>query len=109
MFSAKVTITLYILVFFELGAVLIISPWNSYWSDNLFLAYVVQYLSAPGLMVAINSGIVRWAVTGLGVVNILLGIWEAFHFKQLVRLLVRNHERPAQETVALSDNRPEGM
>lgn len=109
MFSAKITIILYILVFFELGAVLIVSPWNTFWSDNLFLAYLVQHLSAPGLIVLMNSPIIRWAVTGLGIVNILLGIWEAFHFKQLLRLMLHDHEPPAQEAVALPDNRPEGL
>ena len=109
MFSAKITIILYILVFFELGAVLIVSPWNMFWSDNLFLAYLVQHLNAPGLIVFMNSPIIRWAVTGLGVVNILLGIWEAFHFKQLLRLMLHNHESPAPEAVAVPDNRPEGV
>lgn len=109
MLSAKITIVLYILVFFELGAVLIISPWNSYWSDNLFLAYLVQRLNAPELLVAMNSGIIRWAVTGLGIINVLLGVWEAFHFKQLMRLMLHGHEESAQEAVALSDNRPGGV
>jgi len=108
MFSAKVTIVLYILVFFELGAVLIVSPWNTFWSDNLFLAYLVQHLNAPGLLVIMNSSSIRLAVTGLGIVNVLLGIWEAFHFKHLLRLMLQNHEQPAQEAVALSDHRPEG-
>ena len=109
MFSAKITIVLYILVFFELGIVLIISPWNTYWSDNLFLAYVVQHLNAPGLMLAMNSSFIRWAVTGLGIANVLLGLWEAFHFKHLVRLLTRDHEQSAPEAVALSDHRSDGL
>lgn len=109
MFSAKLTVILYILVFFEVGAVLIFSPWNAYWSDNLFLAYLVQHLNAPGLVVIMNSNIIRGAVTGLGIINVLLGVWEAFHFRQLVHLMFRNYERPAEGAVALSDNRPQGV
>lgn len=110
MLSAKITVILYILVFFEIGAVLIVSPWYAYWSDNLFLAYLVQQLNAPGLLVVMNSSSIRWAVTGLGLINILLGIWEALHFKQLLHLLIHDHEQPpARETVALSGNRPEGL
>jgi len=109
MLAARITVTLYILVFFELGFVLIVSPWYAYWSDNLFLTYVAQELDAPALIGIMNSNAVRWAVTGLGISNVLLGIWEAFHFKQLLRLMLGNHEEPAKDTVVVSDHRPEGM
>lgn len=107
MFSAKLTIILYILVFFELGAVLIVSPWYSYWSDNLFLTYLVQRFQAPSLIGIMNSHAVRWAVTGLGILNILLGIWEAFHFKQLLRLLTNNHAASTEEAMVVPDQRPQ--
>ncbi len=109
MFSAKLTVTLYILVFFELGVVLLISPWYTYWSDNLFLTYLVQRFDAPGLLVVMNSGLIRWTVTGLGAVNILLGIWEAFHFHQLVHLILHDHEQSSEGAVALSDHRSKSM
>jgi hypothetical protein len=109
MWSVRITVILYILVFFELGAVLIVSPWNAYWSDNFFLTYMANALDAPSLVIVMNSRVTRWAVTGLGVINILLGIWEALHFKQLVRLMVQSREKSTQETVAVSNNRPKSL
>lgn len=109
MVSVKITVFLYILVFFELGAVLIISPWNSFWSNNLLLAYLVQHIGAPDLATVVNSGLIRWAVTGLGIINIFLGIWEAFNYKRLVHLLLYDHAQPAEEAVAVSHNQPKGV
>jgi hypothetical protein len=109
MWVARITVFLYILVFFELGAVLMASPWFTYWSDNLFLTYLVQTFEAPALAQVMGSQMVKWAVTGLGAVNIFLGLWEAFHFKQLVQLMVRSREEPASQAVAVSDHRPKGV
>ena len=54
---------------------------------------------------------VRGAVTGLGVVNILIGLWEAAHFTRTTRTFQQrwqSHESDPQATDAarLSDYRP---
>jgi hypothetical protein len=124
--SAKITVVLYILVYFELGAVLIVSPWTPYWSDNLFLAYLVQRTNSPSFLITVNSIPVRAGVTLLGVINVLLGLWEAFRYRDLIRLVeqgkngspattpaqpesgtVRN-EPGTEQATPLSDHRPEG-
>lgn len=126
--SARVTVILYILVYFELGAVLIISPWTPYWNDNLFLAYLVQRTGSPQLLVTINSVWLRACVSALGVVNIILGLIEAFRYRDLVRLIEQGKTKPtpaAEQPSApsptvtdeqatdtpldLSDHRPEGV
>jgi hypothetical protein len=109
MWVARVSVFLYILVFFEVGAVLIASPWFMFWSENHFLAYLEQQFDAPALVSVVSSPATRWAVTGLGVVNIFLGVWEAFHFKRLVRFIVQSSEDSPNETVAVSGNRPESL
>ncbi|MBI4468024.1 MAG: hypothetical protein HY650_01745 [Acidobacteria bacterium] len=102
--SARITVVLYILVFFELGAVLIISPRSSYWAENMFLAFLVERTKLTGLALVINSSVVRWGVIGLGVINVLLGLWEAFHFKDLIRLMAGEKEVTEQQTTSLSDH-----
>jgi len=124
--SARITAILYILVYFELGAVLMVSPWTSYWSDNLFLAYLVQRTGSPNLLITMNSVFVRACVTGLGVINVLLGLWEAFRYRDLVHLIEASRSKSScaqaitavegkresngsEPTAPLSDHRSEGV
>jgi hypothetical protein len=125
--SARITVILYILVYFELGGVLVISPWTSYWNDNLFLAYLVQHVGSPHVMLTMNSVWIRGAVSALGAINILLGIVEAFRYRDLLRLIQegkggvpsvapsgvsdepKNDEAQSEPAVAVSDNRPDRL
>lgn len=125
--SARITVILYVLVYFELGAVLIISPWTPYWNDNLFLAYLVQRTGSPQLLVTMNSVWLRACVSALGVVNIILGLIEAFRYRDLVRLIEQGKttskspvppsastlpvtdEQATDNPLDLPDQRPEGV
>ena len=70
--------------FFEVGFVLIVIPWSAFWDRNYFAQV------APPLRVLITNNFFRGAVSGLGVINILVGLAE------LVSLvLARSSERPA--------------
>ncbi|HEX8090270.1 MAG TPA: hypothetical protein VF762_15535 [Blastocatellia bacterium] len=85
--SAKLTIIFFILICFEIGVLLIILPWvpNPSWGENYLLVLAADNLRWPSLAMVIRSGYVRGAVTGLGVLNILLGIWEIVNFKKTAR------------------------
>lgn len=85
--SAKLTIIFFILICFEIGVLLIILPWvpNPSWGENYLLVLAADNLRWPSLAMAIKSGYVRGAVTGLGVLNILLGVWEIVNFKKTAR------------------------
>jgi hypothetical protein len=85
--SAKLTIIFFILICFEIGVLLIILPWvpNPSWSENYLLVLAADRLQWPSLAMAIKSGYVRGAVTGLGILNILLGVWEIINFKKTAR------------------------
>jgi hypothetical protein len=85
--SAKLTIIFFILICFEIGVLLIILPWvpNPSWGENYLLVIAADNLRWPSLAMAIKSGYVRGAVTGLGVLNILLGVWEIINFKKTAR------------------------
>lgn len=87
--SAKLTIIFFILICFEIGFLLIVLPWLSdpypYWSENYILVWLVETLQWPALGRFLTSGYVRGAVTGIGVLNVVLGIREIINFKQTVR------------------------
>jgi hypothetical protein len=85
--SAKLTLVLFIMVCFELGFLLIFLPWHRSWQDNNFLYFVADVLDAPGLRQVILSGYFRGAVTGLGAINILIGIREILNFPESVRAI----------------------
>ena len=61
---------LLIAFFLEAGFVLILVPWSPFWDRN----YFAQHL--PIGQAVITNNFIRGAVSGLGVVNILIGIGE---------------------------------
>jgi hypothetical protein len=61
---------LIIALFFEVGVVLMVVPWSTYWERNYFVE-AVPYIEA----IATNT-FVRGAITGLGLVNVLAGFAE---------------------------------
>lgn len=83
---------------------MIISPRSSYWTENTFLAFLVERTRITNLTLVMNSDYVRWAVTALGIINLILGIWEAIHFRDLVRLMVGDKDASSGTTATLSDN-----
>jgi hypothetical protein len=77
----KLLVTVFIFFCFELGFFLIVFPWSQYWDNNLFLFYI------PALRDLVLSNYFRGAVSGLGIVDIGLGFWEAMHFRVAVAQL----------------------
>ncbi len=65
----------YIAFFIEVGLLLIVLPWSSFWERNYFA------LGWPGIHAVITNNFVRGGVSGLGLVNLAAG------FAELVRLL----------------------
>ena len=106
--AAKLSVVFYILLCLEVGLVLTLLPWISPfglsdWGDNFFLLYAAQKTGLYGLQHAISSGWVRGAVTGLGVLNLGVAVWEIAHFRQTVSAL----EGGAAQ--ATPDTKPETM
>lgn len=62
--------------FLEIGFVLIVVPWSSFWDRNYFADVL------PLLEQVVTNNFVRGAVSGLGLLNVAAGIWE------LIALLV---------------------
>ena len=111
--SVKLTIVFFILICFEIGILLVILPWvpSPSWSENYLLVLAADKIHWPWLALAMKSGYTRGAVTGLGVLNILLGVWEIINFKKTA--LAFQTEWQSDETYSRSldaagipDNRP---
>jgi len=58
------------------GVLLIILPWTDKWTDNPLL------LSSPGLRQFISNGFVRGLCSGLGILDLWLGFWEAIYYHE---------------------------
>ena len=91
--TAKIIVIIFISLCLEVGVLLALLPWVSPrlgfvdWGDNYLLVYAATQTNLPILRTAIASGWVRGAVTGLGLLNIGMGIWEIAHFRRTVRTL----------------------
>jgi hypothetical protein len=61
------------------GVLLIILPWTPRWTDNPLL------LTSPNMRDFVSSGFVRGLASGLGVLDLWLGFWEAIHYHETPR------------------------
>lgn len=68
--SVRVIVRLY------LGLILVVLPWTHFWSDNRLL------LMVPHLSFLVLNGATRGIVSGLGLLNIWIGLQDAIHFRQ---------------------------
>lgn len=61
---------LLVALFVEIGLLLIVLPWSSFWERNYF------GIAWPALQPLLTNNFVRGAVSGLGVLNLLAGFSE---------------------------------
>ena len=102
--SARLSVIFYIVLCLEIGIFLTVLPWwpqgmwgLSDWGNNYFLLYAARKTGIHGLQTVVASGWVRGAVSGVGLLNLGIAMWEIFHFKQTVTAL-RNQIAPAHKT-----------
>src|SRR6185369_4125237 len=112
--SVKLTIIFFILICFEIGILLVILPWvpSPSWNENYLLVLAADKVHWPWLALAMKSGYARGAVTGLGLLNILLGVWEIINFKKTARAFQAEWQGEEADPRSLDaagkrDNRPE--
>ena|SRR5712692_8088071 len=111
--SVKLTIVFFILICFEIGILLVILPWvpSPAWNENYLLVLAADKVHWPWLALAMKSGYARGAVTGLGLLNILLGVWEIINFKKTARAFQMEWQGEEIDSRSLDpagirDNRP---
>src|SRR5215213_4340122 len=92
--SAKLSVIFYIILCVEIGIFLTVLPWwpqgmwgLSDWGNNYFLLYAARTTGIQGLQAVVASGWVRGAVSGVGLLNLGIAVWEIFHFRKTVTAL----------------------
>jgi hypothetical protein len=86
----KLTVFFFIILCLLLGFYLILAPWDALfgpWGENYLLAFLADRSGVPVIHRVVASNWFRGAVTGLGVVNLLIALWEVAHFNQSVKML----------------------
>ena len=93
MMSSRLSVIFYIILCLEIGIVLTVLPWVPHgwfglsdWGNNYFLL-LAAHKTGYGLQRFVASGWVRGAVSGLGMLNIAMGVWEIINFRRTVRVL----------------------
>jgi hypothetical protein len=61
---------LFVAYFLEVGLLLLLVPWSEFWNHNYFVR------TLPIVQAAIDNNYVRGAVSGLGFVNVVIGLSE---------------------------------
>ena len=114
--SSRLTVVFYIILCLEIGIVLTVLPWVPHgwwglsdWGNNYFLLLAARK-TGYGLQRFVSSGWMRGAVTGIGLLNIAMGLWELFHFRKTVRALDGGgstvESSPRSQAVAPNEIRP---
>jgi hypothetical protein len=72
----RIGVLLFVFLCATLGVMLMILPWRPEWSDNPLL------LPYPALRAVVATGFARGVATGLGVLNVWIGFWEAIQYRE---------------------------
>ena len=72
----RLSMLLFVLISAVAGVLLLILPWTPNWTDNYLL------LSYPDLRPIVSNGFFRGICSGLGLLDIWIGFWEALHYHE---------------------------
>ena len=72
----RISVFLFVLISAVAGVLLIILPWTPEWTDNYLL------LTFPALRDVVSNGFFRGLCSGLGLLDIWIGFWEALHYHE---------------------------
>ena len=116
--SSRLSVIFYIILCLEIGIVLTVLPWVPHgwlglsdWSNNYFLL-LAAHKAGYGVQRFVASGWVRGAVSGIGILNLGMGLWELINFRQTVRALdsgqpsVESSRQKLPERVTANDAQP---
>jgi hypothetical protein len=72
----RASVFLFVLISAVAGVLLVILPWTPEWTDNYLL------LTFPWLRTPVSTGFFRGLCSGLGLLDIWIGFWEALHYHE---------------------------
>ncbi|HLK31556.1 MAG TPA: hypothetical protein VKT29_00620 [Terriglobales bacterium] len=76
LWARRLGLLVFVLLCLELGIVLVVLPWTRIWIDNNLL------LNYPTLRFWAANTFVRGAFSGLGLIDVWLGIWEVVRYRE---------------------------
>lgn len=71
----RLSLVIYVVFCMWLGIVMVLLPWSELWFSNALLD------RWPSMRPFMHHGFVRGAISGLGVLDLWLGISEAIHYR----------------------------
>jgi hypothetical protein len=72
----RMSLVVFVLFCFYIGGLLAVLPWSPrYWNQNAWL------LAHPALQTILGTGWVRGLVTGIGFLDIFIGVSELLHYR----------------------------
>jgi hypothetical protein len=72
----RISLVTFVMFCLWIGVLLVALPWTRIWTENSLLS------GSPWLRSFTQSAALRGAVTGLGFINIWLGVWEALSYRE---------------------------
>jgi hypothetical protein len=74
--ARRIKLIIFVLFSVELGLALMYLPWSAVWTHNNLL------VGHPLLRTIVHSNFTRGAITGLGLVDLWMGIWAAVQYRE---------------------------
>lgn len=72
----RTKLVIFVAVCIELGMILVVMPWTPFWTDNSLV------LAFPPLRWVVRGNFIRGLVSGIGLIDVWMGIWEAAKYKE---------------------------
>ena len=72
----RIILVLFVMFCLQMGIMLLFLPWTPPWSNNSWLA---QHWTIRSI---VTNYFVRGLVSGLGLVDIFIGVWEAVNYRE---------------------------
>ncbi len=70
----RISLVIFVMFCIELGLLVSALPWTKIWTDNSLFAL------HPTLAAVLRDNFVRGVISGLGLIDVWIGIWEAVHY-----------------------------
>ncbi len=71
----RFSLVIFVIFCIELGMLLAVLPWTRIWTDNSLLA------AHPAWHSMFQDNFFRGVITGVGLIDVWIGIWEAVHYR----------------------------
>lgn len=76
MWYQRLSMVILVVFCFYVGLLVFVLPWTRYWQNNHYL------LTSAVLGPVMNSGITRGVISGLGLLDVWIGISEMIHYHE---------------------------